>query len=175
MGVTTGKRNLTEPEAFALLGQFGLPIVPHAAAPTAEDAVVVAERLGYPVALKVVSPDILHKTDVGGVALHLADGGAVRRAFADIQAKARAANPRADLRGVLVAQMAAAAPEVTIPDSAPESSASRFPAARCSSNISTKCCAAASTARRTSGSSREPLRYVHVPRALMKGLTPMRW
>ena len=114
MGVTTGKRNVTEPEAFALLGQFGLPIVPHAAAFTADEAAAAADRLGYPVALKVVSPDILHKTDVGGVALNLADGEAVRRAFADIQAKARAANPGADLRGVLVARMAAAGPEVIV-------------------------------------------------------------
>jgi acetyl-CoA synthetase (ADP-forming) len=114
MDVTTGKQNMTEPEAFALLGQFGLPIVQHVAATTADAAVVAADRLGYPVALKVVSPDILHKTDVGGVALNLADEGAVRRAFADVQAKARAANPRADLRGALVAKMAAAAPEVII-------------------------------------------------------------
>ncbi len=114
MDVTTGKRNLTEPEAFALLGHFGIPMVPHAAAATADEAAAAADRLGYPVALKVVSPDILHKTDVGGVALHLADAGGVRRAFADIQSKARAASPQADLRGALVAKMAAAGPEVII-------------------------------------------------------------
>jgi len=114
MDVTTGKRNLTEPEAFALLGQFGLPIVAHAAAATADAAAAAADRLGYPVALKVVSPDILHKTDVGGIALNLADAGAVRRAFAEIQAKARAASPRAELRGALVAVMAGAGPEVII-------------------------------------------------------------
>ncbi len=114
MDVAAGKRNLMEPEAFALLGQFGLPIVPHATAASADEAAAAADRLGYPVALKVVSPDILHKTDVGGVALGLADAAAVRRAFADVQAKARAANPRADLRGALVAKMADPAPEVII-------------------------------------------------------------
>ncbi len=114
MDGTTGTRNLTEPEAFALLGQFGLPMVPYAPAATAEEAVAAADRLGYPVALKVVSPDILHKTDVGGVALGLADAAAVRRAYADVQAKARAANPAASLRGALVAKMADPAPEVII-------------------------------------------------------------
>lgn len=114
MDVTTGRRNLTEPEAFALLEASGLPIVPHAAAATADEAAAAAERLGYPVALKVVSPDILHKTDVGGVTLHLGDAAAVRRAFADVQARARAVNPRADLRGALVAKMAEPGPEVII-------------------------------------------------------------
>ncbi len=114
MDVTTGRRNLTEPEAFALLGQFGLPIVPHAAAASADEAAAAADRLGYPVALKVVSPDILHKTDVGGVALGLADAPAVRRAFTDVQTGARAASPQAALRGALVAKMAAPGPEVII-------------------------------------------------------------
>ncbi len=114
MNVTAGKRNLTEPEAFALLGQFGLPIVPHAPVATADEAAAAADRLGYPVALKVVSPDILHKTDVGGVGLGLADAAAVRRAYADVQAKARAANPAAALRGALVAKMADPGAEVII-------------------------------------------------------------
>jgi len=114
MDVTTGRHNLTEPEAFALLERFGLPIVPYAAAATADEAAAAADRLGYPVALKVVSPDILHKTDVGGVALGLADAPAVRRAFADVQARARAAGPQAALRGALIARMAAPGAEVII-------------------------------------------------------------
>jgi acetyl-CoA synthetase (ADP-forming) len=114
MEVMMGKRNLTEPEAFALLEQFGLPIVPHAPAATADEAVKAADRLGYPVAVKVVSPDILHKTDVGGVVLGLADAAAVRRAFADVQASARAVLPTPDVRGALVTKMAEPAPEVII-------------------------------------------------------------
>lgn len=114
MSVTTGKRNLTEPEAFELLAQFGLPIVPHAPAASADEAAAAADCLGYPVALKVVSPDILHKTDVGGVALGLMDAQAVRRAFAEVQANARAANSTADVRGALIAKMAAPGPEVII-------------------------------------------------------------
>ena len=70
--------------------------------------------------------------------------------------------------------IAPAEPEVTIPDSAPESSARRLPAPRCSSKMSTKCFAASCLATRTSGSSSDPLRYVHVPRAFMKERTPMR-
>ena len=73
----------------------------------------------------------------------------------------------------VAATMAPAAPDVTIPDSAPESSASRFPTPRCNSNISTKFSAGSCFACRTSGSSSEPLRYVHVLRALMSGRTAM--
>jgi len=127
-----------------------------------------------------------HAAGVPGVEFHLwreKDLDAIERALDEtgVRLVSFCVEPRcslvdpADHDKVLAAvadAIAPAAPEVTMPDSAPESSASRFPAARCSSKISTKCFEASCFAARTSGSSSEPLRYVHVPRALMNGRTP---
>lgn len=95
-------RNLTEPEALAFLGAHGFPVPPAHHARSAEAAVAAAEALGYPVVAKLVSPDILHKSEVGGVALDLRDGPAVAAAFARITAAARARIPGATLHGALV-------------------------------------------------------------------------
>ena len=73
-----------------------------------------AERIGYPVALKVQSPDIAHKTEVGGVRLGLASADAVRAAHATILDRARTAHPQADIRGVLVQKMAPRGREVIL-------------------------------------------------------------
>ena len=71
----------------------------------AESAVKAAGEIGYPVALKIESPDLPHKTEVGGVRVGLADAAAVEAAFAEIMAAARAAAPAARLAGVLVQEM----------------------------------------------------------------------
>lgn len=76
------------------------------------------------------------------------------------------------MQAAVAAAMAPAEPDVIMPDSAPESAARRLPTAACSSNISTNCREAASIASRTSGITREPLRYVQVPRALINGRIP---
>ncbi len=94
-----------EAEAMALLSAAGVPFAPARVAADAEAAVAAAEAVGYPVALKVLSPDIAHKSEVGGVALDLADGAAVRAAFGQVMARAAAAEPGAELRGVTVARM----------------------------------------------------------------------
>lgn len=97
--------SLDEAEAMALLSAVGVPFAQARVAADAEAAVAAAEALGYPVALKVLSPDIAHKSEVGGVALNLADGTAVRAAFGQVMARAAAAEPGAALRGVTVAPM----------------------------------------------------------------------
>jgi len=96
---------IDEPIALAELSRAGISVVPHRLARTADEAVRAAAELGYPVALKIVAPEILHKTELGGVALHLGSAEAVRTAFAEITARARAAHPAATLRGCLVAPM----------------------------------------------------------------------
>ena len=78
--------------------------MPRSAA-TEEEAVLVAREVGYPVVLKVLSPQITHKTDVGGVALNLADDEQVRDAFSQIVASARRLRPDADIQGVTVQRM----------------------------------------------------------------------
>ncbi|MGE0716247.1 MAG: GNAT family N-acetyltransferase [Alphaproteobacteria bacterium] len=75
-----GRPWLSEVEAKAVMRAYGIPIVPTETAPTPADAAAAAARLGLPAALKILSPDITHKTDVGGVALELADPGAVQAA-----------------------------------------------------------------------------------------------
>lgn len=92
--------------ATAMLAAVGMPMAPLRAAGTAEEAVAAAEVVGYPCVVKLRSPDIAHKSDVGGVALRLGDADAVRAAFARVTAAARAARPDARIEGVVVAPMA---------------------------------------------------------------------
>ena len=81
---------------------------PRSIGPTApEEAAWAAEDLGYPVAVKIVSPEVIHKFDVGGVRLNLPDAKAVSQAYQDILAAVAAAQPQADLQGALVQKMAA--------------------------------------------------------------------
>lgn len=94
----------TEAEAKRLLAQAGIDSAPERACATAEQAVAAAEGFGYPVVLKILSPDILHKSEVGGVLLDVADAAAVRDGFATVMDRAERAVPAARLEGVLVAK-----------------------------------------------------------------------
>jgi acyl-CoA synthetase (NDP forming) len=96
------------------LADAGLPILPEAIAVDADAAVAHAERLGYPVVMKVVSADIAHKTEVGGVALDIANATAVRNAFRQILANAADKAPSARVDGVLVAEMAKGGTELIL-------------------------------------------------------------
>ncbi len=100
-----GPAVLTEAEAKALFAKVGVPVVEERRAATAEAAAAAAASLGFPVVLKLDSPDIAHKTEVGGVKLNLADAAAVRAAFADVMESARRHAPGARLDGVLVQRM----------------------------------------------------------------------
>lgn len=93
-----------EAASKALLARFGIPAAPESVAEDAEAAVRAAETLGYPVVMKLLSPDIPHKSDIGGVKLNLTDAEAVRRAHVDILDVARRHAPGARLSGVLVAK-----------------------------------------------------------------------
>jgi acyl-CoA synthetase (NDP forming) len=79
--------SVSEQDGLALLAEYGLPVVAHAPAATAEEAVAIAERLGFPVALKTAAPGVQHKSDVGGVRLGLPDADAVRDAYEDVAAR----------------------------------------------------------------------------------------
>jgi acyl-CoA synthetase (NDP forming) len=89
-----------------LLGAFGLQLLPSVCARDAEEAVRAAETLGWPVALKVLSRAVLHKSDVGGVLLGVTNAEAVRSAFATIQQRMTEAGHGGQLEGVLVQPMA---------------------------------------------------------------------
>ena len=94
-----------EAQAKALLAAAGVPVLPEEACTSADAAVLAADRLGYPVVMKILSDDIPHKTEVGGVVLNVADAAAVRAAFATLMERAGQARPDARLDGVLVAPM----------------------------------------------------------------------
>jgi acyl-CoA synthetase (NDP forming) len=92
-------------ESLAVLSRAGIPVVAHRLASTVADAVRAAAELGYPVVLKAVAPELLHKTELGAVALRLGSAEAVRAAFVEITARVQAARQVATLRGCLVAPM----------------------------------------------------------------------
>jgi acyl-CoA synthetase (NDP forming) len=102
--VTT--RALNEVEAKALLAAAGVAVTRTELARSGAEAAALAERLGFPVALKIVSPDIVHKSDVDGVRLGLPTVDAVRAAFGDIVNAVRARQPDARADGVSVQPMA---------------------------------------------------------------------
>jgi acyl-CoA synthetase (NDP forming) len=95
-------RMLPEPEAAELLQAHGIEYVPHLVATTAEDAGDAADRLGCPVVLKIVSSDIIHKSDVGGVVMGLSSAEEVRDRFDPFLAAIMACQPGARLDGALV-------------------------------------------------------------------------
>lgn len=107
-------RQLGMPELAPLLAAYGIRCVDGRLAKSADDAAAVADRLGYPVAMKIVSPDISHKTEVGGVALDLRDARAVRVAAATMLARVAAERPQAAIRGLLVEAMAPAGKELLL-------------------------------------------------------------
>jgi acyl-CoA synthetase (NDP forming) len=109
-----GRRALLEHEAKHLLALHGAPVSADRLAATAAEAADLAEAAAGPIALKVSSPDVLHKSDVGGVRLGLEGRDAVHSAFEEIVAAVKRQRPGADLRGCVVSPMAAPGVEVII-------------------------------------------------------------
>jgi acyl-CoA synthetase (NDP forming) len=103
---------LTERQAKRVLAAYGVPVVPDALAADVEEALEAAAGFGYPVALKIESPAIAHKTEAGGVRLNLADPQAVRVAYAEIMANAKKVT--GDIAGILVQPMARLGVEVIV-------------------------------------------------------------
>jgi acyl-CoA synthetase (NDP forming) len=109
-----GRTILTEIEAKQMLEDAGVPVSPARLASTAADAANVAAGLGFPVVLKIVSPQITHKSDVGGVALGLTSAAEVSAAFERIVASAKQHVPDATIDGVAVQRMEPQGVEVIV-------------------------------------------------------------
>ncbi len=109
-----GRLRLGEMEACQVLSAYGLPLPKAALARSAEEAVASAEEIGYPVVMKVVSPEILHKSDIGGVRVGIQSASEVRDAFDLITYRATKYMPGADIWGILVQEMARQTREVII-------------------------------------------------------------
>jgi acyl-CoA synthetase (NDP forming) len=102
--VTLPAATPSEAEAKRLLSGAGIVSAPEAACTTADEAVVAAARFGFPVVMKILSPDIVHKSEIGGVLLDIGDVEAVRSGFTLLLDRAKAAAPSARIEGVLVAK-----------------------------------------------------------------------
>jgi acetate---CoA ligase (ADP-forming) len=105
---------LTETEAKALLARYGVPRPQEVMATSAEEAAQATARIGGPVALKVQSPDITHKTEAGGIALGIVGETAVREAYERVLGSAQRAYPEAAVHGVLVQAMAPPGREIIL-------------------------------------------------------------
>jgi acyl-CoA synthetase (NDP forming) len=92
--------------AFRLLDSFGISVVPTLLTHDAEDAATAAEHIGFPVALKIESAQIAHKSDIGGVVLNLTNASEVRAAFTRTKNQVATQNPGAEIAGVVVQRMA---------------------------------------------------------------------
>ncbi|WP_052864184.1 acetate--CoA ligase family protein [Streptomyces niger] len=109
-----GRTALTAPEGKRITDAYTIPTPAEGLATTADEAVALADRIGFPVAMKIVSPQILHKTDAGGVRVGVASAEEARTAFTEIVTSAKAYDPQADITGVQVQQMVPAGQEVLV-------------------------------------------------------------
>jgi acetate---CoA ligase (ADP-forming) len=105
---------LDEIESKRLLRAYGIPISKEEIATTATDAVRIAKKIGFPVVAKVVSADILHKSDMGGVVLNLKSPAEVKKAFNDITARVKKLKNKPKLEGILIAQQVKADLELVV-------------------------------------------------------------
>jgi len=100
-----GRVSLLEPEAYEVCGEYGINVPPFRVVESVESALASANEIGYPVALKVVSEEILHKTDAGGVMLGIASDSALKGAYEQLAANIRKAAPGVAKPSVLVQKM----------------------------------------------------------------------
>jgi acetyltransferase len=103
--LTEGRELLSESESKSLLEAYGIAVIRPYPAQSAEEAIAISRRIGYPVVLKIASPQISHKTDVGGVALDLQTDDEVRAAFERIVRSVREKRPDVAVTGVTVQRM----------------------------------------------------------------------
>lgn len=109
-----GKEVLDELEGSEVLKCYGFNTLPMAVAKDEKHAVAIAEEIGYPVVMKIVSPQILHKSDASGVKMNITDADMVVSAFKEIVKSAHAYNEKAEIQGVLVQKMALKGEEVIL-------------------------------------------------------------
>ena len=105
---------LYEHDAKALFALYDLPVTQIQVAPTEDEAVEAANRIGYPIVLKIVSPQILHKSDAGGVIVGVEDDQGIRDGFKKIVKNAKAYNADAEITGILVQEMAPNGTEIIV-------------------------------------------------------------
>jgi 4-hydroxybutyryl-CoA synthetase (ADP-forming) len=106
--------NLLEEEGQEVLKAYGLPLPKSALAKTEADAIKIAKQIGYPVVMKIASPQIIHKSDAGGVKVNLTNDSEIKEAFKIIIANAKKYNKNAEIKGVLIVEMVKGGKELII-------------------------------------------------------------
>lgn len=109
-----GRSILTEFESKRILKQAGISVVETKLAKTQKEAVLLSQKIGFPVALKIASPDVIHKSDSGGVKLSLSNANEVKKAYEEIFKRMRKHYPRAVIHGVSVQKMVRPGTEVIV-------------------------------------------------------------
>jgi len=109
-----GRNYLLEPEAKTLCMQYGIPVTRFKVAKSPKEAVEHAQEIGYPIVLKIISPDIIHKWDVGGVMLNLKTPKQVKEAYKKILDNIKKHKPNAKINGILIQEMAPLSTEVIV-------------------------------------------------------------
>ena len=111
---TAGRKSLLETEAKAVCIEYGIPVTKFDLAKSREEAVKLADAIGFPVVLKIVSPDIIHKSDIGGVIVGLKNADDVREGYNRILQNVKKHDSKARIVGVLVQEMAPPSTEVIV-------------------------------------------------------------
>ena len=112
--IKEGRSILTEFESKKILKQAGISVVETKLAKTQKEAVSLSQKMGFPVALKITSPDVIHKSDSGGVKLSINSVTEVKKAYDEILKKVRKQYPDATIHGVSVQKMALPGTEVIV-------------------------------------------------------------
>jgi len=108
------RKNLLETEAKTVCMEYGIPVTKFTIAQNEDEAVKFAEKIGFPMVMKIVSPDVVHKFDVGGVIVGIEKPQEVRKAYKTILQNVKKHNPKARIAGVVVQEMAPASTEVIV-------------------------------------------------------------
>jgi len=111
---TEGRPNLLEEEGQEVLRAYGFPLPKSMLAKNENDAVKIAKKIGYPVVMKIASPQIIHKSDAGGVKVNLTNDKDVKSAFKEIISNAKKYNKKAEIKGVLIVEMVKGGKELII-------------------------------------------------------------
>jgi acyl-CoA synthetase (NDP forming) len=109
-----GRKFLLEHEAKTVCKEYGIPVTELKIAHTAEEAAKYSEQIGYPTVLKIVSPDVLHKVDVGGVILNVNSQDEARNAYNQIIENVKKHKPDARISGILIQEMAPCGTEIIV-------------------------------------------------------------
>lgn len=112
--LSEGRKSLLEHEAYELLSSYNIPVCKHKLVSSLDDAIKAAEEIGYPIVLKIVSPDIIHKSDVGGVKVNILNDEQLKEEYMLLLKGVKSNVPNARIVGVLVMQMAPKSVEVVV-------------------------------------------------------------